>query len=375
MPPKKKTPAKKKAPARKKTPAKKQQPIWLDDFQAMYPQADDQIRIIAKGGFSRKQLVEMTHYSQPGKVLTEIWNQITCDLETKDGEQYRFHTSGDHYVIKRRTYGPDGNSYAGWSFHEKFEKSREGKEIALETWIELCAESDDWNQRGIDAGTMNPGGEKEVVEEVTPQPIEKSNVPSMEHLAVMINNDYAAYQQLEQEAAHRSVRIGLSLERAKILSEHGQFEDWCEENLTVSKTHRWRCRKLAAEFLKQLPSEEHKQFLEWVGGEIEDLEMDEPVKQFVGEKTQLELFDEFGISAPKQKSLPAPKKPKAKLKPGETQAHRDAAELIYPLQDELQELVIGDRRVVQHLTVKELQTLEADLVDALKNVRTLIKAG
>lgn len=144
----------------------------------------------------------------------------------------------------------------------------------------------------------------------------------MEHLISLINDDYEAYKQIESQAAFHAVRMGLALERAKRMLPHGQFEDWCDENISVGKTHQFRFRKLAIEFLKQLPTKENHRFSDWIDSADErQIEMDEPVKKFVGEKTQLELFDEFGISGPKtKKQLPAPVKTGKNLSAAENAA-------------------------------------------------------
>ncbi len=154
--------------------------------------------------------------------------------------------------------------------------------------------------------------------------VEPSKVTSMGLLISLINEDYAAYETLEQEAAFRAVRIGLALERAKRMLPHGQFEGWCTENTRITKQHSWRCRKLAIEFLRQLPAKENHKFSDWIDSTDErQIEMDEPVKRFVGEKTQLDLFDEFGITGPKAKKLlPAP------VKTGKNLSAADSAALL-----------------------------------------------
>jgi len=139
---------------------------------------------------------------------------------------------------------------------------------------------------------------------------ETANVSTMIHLETLINSDNEAYTLLEQGAAFYAVRMGLSLEKAKRLLPHGQFDAWRDEKTSVSRPHAWRYRKLAIEFLRQLPARENHKFSDWIDSTDErQIEMDEPVKRFVGEKTQLDLFDEFGISGPKaKKQLPAPVK-------------------------------------------------------------------
>jgi len=152
--------------------------------------------------------------------------------------------------------------------------------------------------------------------------VEPQKFTTTEHLISLINEDHEAYKQIESQAAFHAVRMGLVLERIKRMLPHGQFEDWCDKNITVGKTHRWHFRKLALEFLKQLPTKENHRFSDWIDSADErQIEMDEPVKRFVGEKTQLELFDEFGISGPKNKKLlPAPVKTGKNLSAAENAA-------------------------------------------------------
>jgi hypothetical protein len=301
----------------------------MADFQHAHSDLD-QIKLIGRGAFTRKQLVEMTQYSQLGTVLTEIWKQITCDLNVGE-ETYRFHHGIDGYVIKRRTFGPDGNSYGGWSFHEKFPKSRAGKESALEAWIDLAAEGTDWNERGADAGTINPGGDveeintnqesepmakkigmqaiDEMVEKNAVAVVEKVKCPTLGHLlpiATQINEKTERFQVVEKEATILMLEIGLAMEFVKQQLPHGQFEKWRNENLTISRSHAHRFRQLAQVFIKA-NSLNHDECLllcdpanskEALGEKLRQMAFD-----FLGDKTQAELFEQYKIKYQEPKKL------------------------------------------------------------------------
>jgi hypothetical protein len=97
---------------------------------------------------------------------------------------------------------------------------------------------------------------------------------------------------------------------------------------------------------------------------------------FLGDKTQAELFEQYKIKYQEKAEAKPLNLPKQKpLADGETQAHRDATELIYPLIAQLNRWVVSDERVVQHLNLKELEVLRGDLIDAKRIVDGLIKAG
>jgi hypothetical protein len=314
----------------------KQMPGWMADFQHAHSDLD-QIKLIGRGAFTRKQLVEMTQYSQLGTVLTEIWKQITCDLNVGE-ETYRFHDGRDDYVIKRRTFGPDGNSYGGWSFHEKFPKSRAGKESALEAWIDLAAEGTDWNERGADAGTINPGGDVDEIEtnqESEPMAkkigmqaidemclkqeqreqeqrrfhVEKSKSATMEHLqsiADQLNEKTERFNVVEKEATMLMLEIGITIEWVKEQLPHGQLEKWVNANLTISKSHARRFRQLAQVFIRANTLKPDECFLlcdpanskEALGEKLRQMAFD-----FLGDKTQAELFEQYKIKYQEPKKL------------------------------------------------------------------------
>jgi hypothetical protein len=110
--------------------------------------------------------------------------------------------------------------------------------------------------------------------------------------------------------------------------------------------------------------------------EPEYAEQLEQINQVTGEQTLRQLYFDWGItkqskSEPKPLNLPKPKP----LDPGETQAHRTATELIYPVMHGITRWLVGEERMVQHLTLNELKVLQGDLIDAKRVVDGLIKAG
>lgn len=275
---------------------------------------------------------------------------------TVDGELYDFHVSSNCIVIREATGNP--GEKRGWKHFKKFKLSEH-----LEAKAEWEAMYD---RRYVTAVAK----------------VEKSKLDTMSNLqpiAAQINEKYARFEVVEKEATMLMLEIGLAVEFAKEQLPHGQLMKWTQDNLTITHRHANRFRQLAQVFIKANNLKEDEAFLlcdpenskEALGDKLRQMAFD-----FLGDRTQAELFEQYKIKSSeaanqKQRSLPKPKP----LDPGESQAHRDATELIYPLMDHLQEYIIGDRRVVQHLDLKELKTLEADLVDALNNVRQLIKAG
>lgn len=210
----------------------------------------------------------------------------------------------------------------------------------------------------------------------------KSKCPTMGHLqplAGQINEKFERFQVVEKEATMIMLEVGLAIEYVKEQLPHGQLEKWVKENLTISRSHAQRFRELARVFIKANSIKEDEMFLlcdpanskEALGEKLRQMAFD-----FLGDKTQAELFEQYKIKyqekgSPKPLNLPKPKP----LDPGETQAHRTATELIYPLMAQLHKWLISDERMVQHLDMKELQVLQGDLIDAKRIVDGLIKAG
>lgn len=210
-------------------------------------------------------------------------------------------------------------------------------------------------------------------------PSEKDHVKFLEALASQINEDYEIYLSAEKTVVGNMLKIGLMMEKAKELLPHGQLQKWVSANLSISYRHAHRFRQLAQVFIKanQLGQDEVYLLCDPANsrGELAS-KLTQMAMDFIGDKTQAELFEQYKIkyqekAEPKQLHLPKPKP----LDPGETQAHRDATELIYPLMAQIHKYIVGDERVVQHFTMAELKTLQGDLIDAKRVVDGLIKAG
>ena len=212
--------------------------------------------------------------------------------------------------------------------------------------------------------------------------VKKGKLDTMSNLqpfAAHINEKYVRFETVEKEATMLMLEIGVMLEAVKEQLPHGQLMKWVKDNVAISYRHATRFRELAQVFIKATNLKNGECLLlcdpanskEALGEKLRQMAFD-----FLGDKTQAELFEQYKIkyqekSEPKPLNLPKPKP----LDPGETQAHRTATELIYPLMTQLHKWLIGDERVVQHLDLKELQVLQGDLIDAKRIVDGLIKAG
>jgi len=212
--------------------------------------------------------------------------------------------------------------------------------------------------------------------------VEKGKVATMANLqtvATHINEKYERFKTVEKEATMLMLEIGLSFEYAKSQLPHGQLIPWIKNNLTISQRHAYRFRELAQVFIKATNLKNDECLLlcdpanskEALGDKLRQMAFD-----FLGDKTQAELFEQYKIkyqekTEPKPLHLPKPKP----LDPGETQAHRTATELIYPVMAGITRWLVGDERMVQHLTMQELKVLQGDLIDAKRVVDGLIKAG
>ena len=212
--------------------------------------------------------------------------------------------------------------------------------------------------------------------------VEKGKCATMAHLqtiATQVNEKFERFQVVEKEATMLMLEIGLTIEYVKEQLPHGQLEKWVNSNLTISKSHARRFRELARVFISANSLKNDECFLlcdpanskEALGEKLRQMAFD-----FLGDKTQAELFEQYKIkyqekAEPKPLNLPKPKP----LDPGETQAHRTATELIYPLMTQIQRWMVSDERMVQHLNMNELKVLQGDLIDAKRIVDQLIKAG
>ena len=232
--------------------------------------------------------------------------------------------------------------------------------------------------------TMLGHGEMDFDDVVEPEvlPPESKKTTALSFSTEAAENWHYAAQHHAQIAVICAARAGAELNKIKAECGHGEWQKIVSSlpfSVSTAKNYRNLATQLA-DRLQELGT----------GAAFELLSLPEPenladpiyaeqleqINQVTGEQTLRQLYFDWGIcKAPKQLGGARDPKPPKPLENGETQAHRDACELVFPLMDQLQALVIGDRRVIQHMTVKELQVFEADLVDSLLNVRNLIAAG
>ena len=131
-------------------------------------------------------------------------------------------------------------------------------------------------------------------------------------LPVIISEIHIIEQNVTKTALEGAVQIGARLQEAKEQIGHGNFEDWCQENLNYSKRTAERFMKLATEFggensllsnttalshfsitkalsLLKVPEEERETFLE--EHKVEDMttrKLEEEIKRLKEEKEEAE---------------------------------------------------------------------------------------
>ena len=170
----------------------------------------------------------------------------------------------------------------------------------------------------------------------------------------------------------------MRLEFAKTQLPHGQLQKWIDEHIGFSKMHAYRCRKLAQVFIaaQQIQQGEVFALVDPANSQKElAKKLEQMAFDFIADKSQAELFAEYGIQVRERKQLggkrDTDKEPKLSL----ADKKRLATELIGGLQHDIQRQCIEDRTRKLHLLAPtQLKSLEADLVSALLNVRDLLKA-
>lgn len=207
-------------------------------------------------------------------------------------------------------------------------------------------------------------------------PAKSDTVSLLDPVAAQINEEFAVYEDLEKQATMSMLKIGIALEAVKEQLPHGQLQKWIAANLTISYRHAKRFRELAIVFIKAQqidPSE----MLALVDPENSKAALGDKLRQmafeFLGDKTQAELFAEYGIQVREQKQLggkrDTDKEPKLSL----ADKKRLATELIEGLQNDIQRQCLDDTTRKLHLLAPtQLKSLEADLVSSLLNVRDLL---
>lgn len=203
---------------------------------------------------------------------------------------------------------------------------------------------------------------------------------TLEAVAGQINDEYAVFEDLEKKATLSMLKIGLLMEHAKTELPHGQFKKWAEHNLTIKYRHAHNFRKLAQVFLQaqqietdqvlQLADPAHSQ--DALGERLRQMAFD-----FLGDKTQAELFSEHGIQvrAGKKRDLPGPKVP-PEIPDGETAAHLAAKGCWVEIAVQIDRCGLAKETAnIHHLRLNELQDLKGVLIDLNAKVDGLIQAG
>lgn len=204
-------------------------------------------------------------------------------------------------------------------------------------------------------------------------------VSNLQPVADQINTEFAIYKELEKDATKSMLKIGLMLEYAKETLPHGQLMKWAEKHLTITYRHANHFRKLAQYFIKANKLKDGEAFA-LVDPANSQAALADKLQQmafeFMGDKTQAELFAEYGIQVREPKKLGGDHgggQARSELTAADRQAAANVS--VGELCTDLQSVCIGDRRCLPLADLAHLKVLEGDLVDALKNVREIINAG
>lgn len=122
----------------------------------------------------------------------------------------------------------------------------------------------------------------------------------LEQIKQHIISEYGAYYQMERDAALRAVKMGLMLKRAKELLPHSEFMPWCEKNIPIKDRQINRFMKLSEYFLKNARLPENEVLLLTNGtASKEASKAEQLLLDFVGDKSQSELFAQYGVGGSK----------------------------------------------------------------------------
>lgn len=193
----------------------------------------------------------------------------------------------------------------------------------------------------------------------------------------------AASKQYAQIAVICAARAGAEFARIKGQCGHGE---WMKvlKLLPVGKETVYKYIKVAEELQARLSE----------GGDAFDLlqlpdptrliepeyaETLEQINQVTGEQTLRQLYFDWGIckapGGPAGGYHPGPAKGEATPEQLAKVRRNDANEAVGTLCADIQATCLGERRSIHLADLDHLRLLEGDLVDALRNVRELIKAG
>ena len=138
-----------------------------------------------------------------------------------------------------------------------------------------------------------------------PEKPEKCPRALLQTIANQLKTEFEFYEKLEKDAAFRALRIGLLLLRVKDGLKHGEFEPWMNQNISeISRRHCFRFMKFARVFIEKkklgqneayLICDAQPEFKHQISGKPG--KMQQLVFDFIGDKSQAELFDEYGIKS------------------------------------------------------------------------------
>jgi hypothetical protein len=157
-------------------------------------------------------------------------------------------------------------------------------------------------------------GEKAAVEVLAPEETGKSNLPRVANLqsfGKQMIADFDEYEKHERNAMFYALKIGALMLSAKEICRHGEFMTWLAENVTeVRQRQAYRFMALAKVFIEQQKLEKKDLLLlSAVKGKLEvetegkTKKLVQQVFDFLGEKSQAELFAEYGIQVREKKPL------------------------------------------------------------------------
>lgn len=125
----------------------------------------------------------------------------------------------------------------------------------------------------------------------------------LEQLKTHIRTEYDAYLKIERDAAMRAVRIGVLLLTTKQTLQHGEFMEWALANTQIKDRQANRFMKLAEYFLQhaKLPAQDVLLLMDGEEGTSKEQQTTQQLLlDFVGEKSQAELFAFYGVTGGKR---------------------------------------------------------------------------
>jgi hypothetical protein len=344
---------------------------FKEEFAAM-PERE-QHGLVVSGFYEEDELLQLGSLAKSSAVLRAINEALQTDItdyvepevigkyngpafadKIVNGREYRFCVSDRR--IKVRT------GMQAWALHFKHEDLAE-----LENrWLKLD------QMIRADLTPSRQGAE-----------VAHQNDPGSLLSAAMeqINTDYSRFQEVEKEATFLMLKIGITMEQVKATLPHGQFKKWTESNLTITYRHAHNFRKLAQVFIKAQQLEAG-QMLALADPSHSQDELTRKLQQmafeFLGDKTQGELFEEYGIRfrEGKKKGLPNPPKNLPEVPDGETKAHLAAKGVWVDVANQINKYGLDrETSCLHHLRLDELQDLNGVLLDLKAKVEALIKVG